>query len=88
MKYAAAEEYKRWDKALNEIYSDLKENLSKEEMNKLEAEETKWIKDKEEKAKEAGKTYEGGTAEGLVYTSSLAETTKSRCYELVDKYMK
>ena len=88
MKYAAGEEYKRWDRALNEIYSDLKENLSKEEMNKLEAEETKWIKDKEEKAKEAGKIYEGGTAEGLAYTSSLAETTKSRCYELVDKYMK
>ena len=88
MKYAAGEEYDRWDKALNEIYSVLKENLSKDEMSKLEAEETKWIKDKEEKAKEAGKEFEGGTAEGLAYTSSLAETTKNRCYELVNKYMK
>ena len=88
MKSAASQEYERWDKALNEIYGVLKQELSTENMNKLKQEQIKWISDRDDKAKKASSQYKGGTAEPLVYTSSLAQTTKERCYELVEKYMK
>lgn len=87
MKYAANEEYKRWDNALNEIYNKLKETLPKDEFIELQKEEISWIAQKEKDAQAAGKEYEGGTAQGLAYSSSLAKSTKDRCYELVNKYM-
>lgn len=88
MKSAASQEYERWDKALNEIYGVLKQQLSSDDMNKLKEEQIKWISDRDSKAKKDSLEYEGGTAEQLIYTSSLAQTTKERCYELVEKYMK
>lgn len=88
MKSAASQEYERWDKALNEIYGVLKQQLPSDDMSKLKAEQIKWISDRDDKAKKESLEYEGGTAEQLVYTSSLAKTTKERCYELVEKYMK
>lgn len=87
MKYAANEEYKRWDNALNEIYNKLKETLSEDKINELEKKELAWIDEKTKKAENAASEFEGGTAESLAYTISLAETTKSRCYELVNTYM-
>ncbi|SFD02305.1 lysozyme inhibitor LprI family protein [Clostridium uliginosum] len=88
MKSAASQEYQRWDNALNEIYDVLKQQLSSDEMNKLKKEEIKWISDRDNKAKKDSLKYEGGTAESLIYGTSLAQTTKERCYELVEKYMK
>lgn len=88
MKSAASQEYERWDKALNEIYGVLKQQLSSDDMNKLKEEQIKWISDRDAKAKKESLEYEGGTAEQLIYTSSLAQTTKERCYRLVEKYMK
>lgn len=85
---AANQEYERWDAALNEIYGVLKTQLSKAEMSKLEKEEVQWIKDKQAKAEASAAEWEGGTGESLAFTSSLASTTKDRCYELVNKYMK
>ena len=87
MKSAASQEYERWDKALNEIYGVLKQQLSTDDMSKLKKEQIKWISDRDDKAKKASLEYKDGTAEQLVYTSSLAQTTKERCYELVEKYM-
>lgn len=87
MKEAAATELERWDTALNEIYKDLKENLNKETFNKLEKEEIQWIKDRDSKAENAAKKFEGGTAEELERLSCLVEETKKRCYELVENYM-
>jgi uncharacterized protein YecT (DUF1311 family) len=88
MKSAASQEYERWDNALNEIYGVLKQQLSSDDMNKLKKEQIKWISDRDDKAKKESLEYKGGTAEQLIYTSSLAQTTKERCYELVEKYMK
>lgn len=87
MKQAASEEYSRWDKALNEIYAELKAKLPKDKMDKLQEEEIKWIDDKENNAKKSSKEFEGGTMEGLTYLSCLAQSTKDRCYELVNNYM-
>ncbi|MBG9586535.1 hypothetical protein ABE26_05390 [Cytobacillus firmus] len=79
---------KKWDQALNEIYQVLEKQLPKSEMEKLRAEQRKWIAYRDETAKEAAKKYEGGTLESLEYIASQAGTTKDRCYELVEGYMK
>lgn len=88
MKIYANKQYESWDKALNEIYSVLKQQLPADEMKKVQAEEIQWIKEKEDKAKKAASEFEGGTFAGVAYSDSLAQTTKARCYELVDRYMK
>lgn len=88
MRIYANKQYESWDKALNEIYGVLKQQLSADEMKKLNTEEVQWIKEKEAKAKKAASEFEGGTFASVAYSDSLAQTTKARCYELVDKYMK
>ncbi|MBK1813810.1 DUF1311 domain-containing protein [Clostridium sp. YIM B02505] len=88
MRKAAGETYKQWDGALNEIYGVLKKQLSQSEINELQAEEVKWITYRDKKAEEDSARVKGGTLEPVEHTYSLANTTKSRCYELVEKYMK
>ncbi|MGM0840173.1 MAG: lysozyme inhibitor LprI family protein [Bacillota bacterium] len=79
--------YERYDDALNEIYSLLKKELSPEVMKELKAEQVKWIEQKEEKAEKERLKYEGGTFENVAWYISLYESTKDRCYELVNEYM-
>lgn len=88
MKEAENTRYKSWDDMLNEIYNLLKTQLTKDEMKKLEEEEVKWIKYRDETAENESKEFEGGTIQPVIYTSSLTKTTKNRCYELVNNYMK
>lgn len=88
MRDHANERYKQWDSALNEIYNILKMQLSASDMNKLQNEEIQWIKNRDAKAKEDSSEMKGGTMEPVLYADSLAQSTKERCYELVDKYMK
>ncbi|MDQ0160362.1 lysozyme inhibitor LprI family protein [Alkalibacillus salilacus] len=89
--YALKEEdnsrWKKWDDLLNEIYGVLEEQLSSEEMNQLREEQRNWIEVRDERALEASEEYKGGTQEHLEYVSVLANVTKERCYELVEKYM-
>ncbi|MFJ7970715.1 lysozyme inhibitor LprI family protein [Psychrobacillus sp. NPDC096389] len=82
------ERYKKWDVELNEIYGVLKEQLSKEQMDKLKEEQRNWIKHRDKAAKEASLKYEGGSMESLEYVATQASLTRERCYELVAKYMK
>lgn len=85
---AASDEYKQWDDILNEIYSVLEQQLSQEDMDKLRAEEIEWINTKELKSKEAADKYKGGTIAPYMAISSRIDSTKERCYELVNQYMK
>lgn len=85
---AGSEEYKEWDNILNEIYSELKQQLTKEDMDKLTEEELNWIKNRDEKSEAAANEVKGGTMEPLNKVVSLATSTKERCYELVNQYMK
>lgn len=87
MRTANSAKYKLWDAALNEIYNDLKNNLSANDMEKLKQEELKWISKKESDAKNSGDKAKGGTLEPVKYTLSAADSTKKRCYELVNNYM-
>ena len=88
MKEAENTRYKSWDDMLNEIYNLLKTQLTEDEMKKLQEEEIEWINYRDETAKNESKEFEGGTIYPIMYTSSLTKTTKNRCYELVNNYMK
>lgn len=87
MRSYAQKEYDMYDKELNDIYGLLKKELSPEVMKSLQAEEVEWIEQKEAKAKKEASQYEGGTLAPVVYISSLYESTKQRCYDLVNNYM-
>lgn len=88
MKEAENTRYKSWDDMLNEIYNFLKTQLTEDEMKKLQEEEINWIKYRDETAENEAKKFEGGTLQPIAYISSLTETTKNRCYELVNNYMR
>ena len=79
--------YDMYDEALNEIYSLLKNQLSEETMEHLQREQMKWIEEKEALAYNEAAQYKGGTFEFVAYNISLYESTKARCYELVNEYM-
>ncbi|MDU5110962.1 MAG: lysozyme inhibitor LprI family protein [Clostridium sp.] len=85
---AASEEYEKWDKMLNEVYSKLAEQLSETEINNLTEDELNWIKIRDEKSDAADDKFEGGSIAPFLRIDSLAKTTKERCYELVNNYMK
>lgn len=85
---AASITYGRWDDALNEIYGVLKQQLTNIEMSNLKTEQRQWINDRDKTAEEAGKDFEGGSWEPVVYMDVMGQLTKERCYKLVEKYMK
>jgi uncharacterized protein YecT (DUF1311 family) len=80
--------YEKYDDALNEIYALLKKELSPDVMAELKSQQVKWINEKEEKAEKERLKYEGGTFENVAWYISLYESTKDRCYELVEEYMR
>ena len=88
MEEAAVKEYERWDKALNEIYQALGQQLPEAEMTRLREEQRNWITVRDETAAKAAAQYEGGTMAGLEYAATQSKVTKERCYELVGLYMK
>ncbi|MBU3221052.1 lysozyme inhibitor LprI family protein [Clostridium algidicarnis] len=88
MKEAAGMEYERWDKALNEIYAELKLQMAPSEMKQLTEKQIKWISYRDNEAKKYSLEFEGGTMEPVSYLGSLGQTTKDRCYELVENYMR
>ncbi|GAA0764280.1 lysozyme inhibitor LprI family protein [Clostridium sartagoforme] len=79
--------YDMYDKVLNEIYDLLRNDLSPETMSDLQTQQIKWIQEKEAAANKESEQYKGGTFEFVAYNSSLYESTKKRCYELVNNYM-
>lgn len=88
MSEAASKEYKQWDYMLNDIYSYLRQILTSEEMNKLTEEQLNWINLRDKKAEAAAKEFEGGSFDPINKLLSLKTTTKERCYELVNSYVK
>lgn len=88
MAEAEGETLNRWDKALNEIYQLLINELPSSEASKLKAEEREWVKEKESIATKEAAEYKGGTFENVQYMDTSARLTKDRAYELVNTYMK
>lgn len=81
----ASREYSDWDNLLNQIWGTLKEQLPTSVMRNLTTEQKSWIKQKEARAKEL--SSQPGTISLIESASYLAETTKERCYYLVNNYM-
>ena len=79
---------KLWDDKLNEIYSCLRTYMPSSEFNKLKQEQINWIKYRDKTAEVAAEKYEGGTMGQIERVVSLIYTTRERCYELVNNYMK
>lgn len=87
MRNSSGAQYKFWDDELNEIYKELQKTLPSSDMEKLKKEELAWISKKESDAKNSADKAKGGTLEPVKYTLSAADSTKKRCYELVNNYM-
>lgn len=87
MRNSSGAQYKFWDDALNEIYKELQKTLPSSDMENLKKEELAWISQKESDAKNSADKVKGGTLEPVNYSLSLADSTKKRCYELVNNYM-
>lgn len=83
---AASTECEKWDDMLNDIYKYLTKNLNEKDMDNLKSEQSDWIKLRDKKAKESNDEFEGGSFAAVNELSSLKETTKERCYELVNIY--
>lgn len=81
-------EYRLWDKELNTIYQDILSRMSTEEADKLRAEEREWMSLRDQTAHKAISKYYGGTMESLEYTASMADSTRTRAFELLDNYGK
>lgn len=82
--------FNAWDKLLNDIWAVLLEELPKDEMSALTDKQLEWIAAKESNSAQMKKIREGAHINFImidVYISE-AETTKNRCYELVNNYMK
>lgn len=79
--------YLKWDGLLNEIYGELKKQLSQNEMDSLRNEQRQWIKYRDSEAEKAGAEFEGESMQPLEYNATRSELTRLRCYELVNEYM-
>ncbi|MFE4029349.1 lysozyme inhibitor LprI family protein [Priestia sp. YIM B13551] len=80
--------YDMWDKVLNDIYSELKNQLSSSEMNNLKIKQRQWIKDRDAASQKDLKEAGGGTWAYAEEARILHEMTRERCYVLVNNYMK
>ena len=80
----AAELYRIWDYALNQVWSVLKRTLEPEAMDALVVEEREWIAMKEQAIQEAGAEFEGGAMYQMIMDNAAAELTRERVYELYE----
>lgn len=81
-KELANKKYSKWDEFLNEIWTTLTENMESSEFEVLTQVQISWITEKESIAKN-----KGGSLDSLEGLKSLSESTKSRCYTLINNYM-
>lgn len=79
--------YEKYDIVLNSIYDLLKKELTPETMERLKTEQIKWIEQKEAEAEKERQKYAVKTHEWVAYFISSYESTKERCYELVNEYI-
>ena len=86
MNLKARDLYTVWDDCLNEIWAYLKQILDPETMDALTQEELQWINEKETKADQAGKEFEGGSLQPFIEQTTAADMTEKRVYELGQRY--
>lgn len=80
--------YAQWDALLNDIYGTLKTNLSASDFNSLRNYQRQWISDRDATADQASIDAESmdSYTPKVSHAMALAESTKERCYELLNDY--
>lgn len=81
------ESLRRWDKALNEIYGELKGQLAPGDMEQVRIKQREWIDSRDQQAEEAAAEFAGGTLASVAKISKLKQLTKERCYFLAGTYL-
>ncbi len=75
-----------WDRALYDLWTEVQRVTPKGELDRLNAEQTAWMTEKETAVHEAGKEFEGGSLYPLIVSSEAARLTRARAealYELL-----
>ncbi|MBS6955517.1 MAG: DUF1311 domain-containing protein [Enterocloster asparagiformis] len=86
LKAAAESELKLWEGEMNIIYNALLDALDQDGAASLAAEQQEWMRNREARAVENNAKNNAGSLEGVGVTASLTALTRSRAYDLVDRY--
>lgn len=85
-KAASETERKLWESELSRFLDILEEKLDKEAKDALMKEQNEWIRKRESKALEASGKQSSSVMQELEYNTSMAESARSRVYELAQEY--
>jgi uncharacterized protein YecT (DUF1311 family) len=83
---ALSETHRRWDLELNTIWARYKATLDEQAFAPLLREQRQWLTERDQQAEQAAKEFAGGTFARVAYLDSIANATKARCYELVERF--
>ena len=73
-----------WDRTLNLLLDEAKNELAETEMEQLAAEQSAWTADTETAIEAAGKEFEGGSMYALIVNSEAARLTEERVSQLFE----
>ena len=73
-----------WDRTLNLLLDEAKNELAETEMEQLAAEQSAWTADTETAIEAAGKEFEGGSMYALIVNSEAARLTEERVFQLFE----
>lgn len=76
--------YQCWDRALNDLWTILQDNLPENEKTSLLSEQRQWINEKEAAAKESAASAEGGSLYPALYAGTAADMTRDRVTQLIE----
>ncbi len=83
----ASNELRQWENELNIIYNSIRSHLDEEADAQLVEEQREWMKERDLLAGEAAMGSSGGSSdENVEYLNSMADSTRQRAYELVNRY--
>lgn len=82
----ASSELRYWETQMNALYQTLMEILPDEKAAVLSRDQQDWQKKRESAAAEASKNNSSDQSSGTEYILSEAESTRTRAYELLEKY--
>ena len=86
IKSLADTELNLWEKELGSLYGEIMEQLSETEQEDLAGSQREWMNERDAAAEKAIPSNSGSSIETAEYTASLAASTRSRAYGLLEEY--
>jgi uncharacterized protein YecT (DUF1311 family) len=77
-----AQWYQFWDDEMNFLWDRLSEEVDEETKAELLEEQQAWLQQKEEKVKDAGAAFSGGSLQAQLENMTAEEMTRARAYVL------